>query len=459
MKKFPLLYLSIAIVSLFFVSCLESDDDFEIKPEPYAMLRSLTIADISTTLSTKTEDGRDSTFIRITPGVMYQFNIDQENRLVYNTDSLPVGTDITRVVTDIKCDGIAYIYADSIENFRLFSNSDSIDYTKPARLLIIATDNSYMREYTVKLNVHTVDPDKLNWVKSSAVPVEAATEMRLFEKDGSLALFSVAENGAVSYSSAALPTVSEWTTMQIDNFPAGANMNSMTLFGGNYYVVAGGKLYVSADASSWTEVAAGNNFVTLFAASDEDNVMWAAVNDSLAYTSDVASGFTMVEPLPSGFPLYGLSSSVNALRTNMKINRYLLIGRSSETAYAQPVVWSKLTAERSWTQYRPSSYNEKLCPSLQPLIVLPYNAQLYAFGGKGVVNGKEVESMSAIYVSRDNGLTWSATEVNAPELPAEVASTEAPIAATVDSNENIWLVVAGGNGTIWRGRMNKFDLK
>ncbi|MBQ4039094.1 MAG: hypothetical protein IJD05_06285, partial [Bacteroidaceae bacterium] len=243
MKKFPLLYLSIAIVSLFFVSCLESDDDFEIKPEPYAMLRSLTIADISTTLSTKTEDGRDSTFIRITPGVMYQFNIDQENRLVYNTDSLPVGTDITRVVTDIKCDGIAYIYADSIENFRLFSNSDSIDYTKPARLLIIATDNSYMREYTVKLNVHTVDPDKLNWVKSSAVPVEAATEMRLFEKDGSLSLFSVAENGAVSYSSAALPAVSEWTTMQIDNFPAGANMNSMTLFGGNYYVVAGGKLY------------------------------------------------------------------------------------------------------------------------------------------------------------------------------------------------------------------------
>ncbi len=459
MKKFPLLYLSIVIVSLLFVSCFEADDDFDIKREPYALLRSLSIADISTTFTTKTEDGRDSTFVRITPGVKYQFNIDQERGLVYNSDSLPVGTDITRVVTDIKCDGIAYIYADSIENYRIFSNSDSIDYTKPARILIISTDNSYSREYTVQVNVHTVDPDMLNWVKSSAIPVAAPAEMRVFEKDGHLALFSVAENGTVSLSTAVLPSASEWTTSQADNFPANANMNSMNLFGGNYYVVADGKLYTSTDALVWNETSAGRNFITLFAASDEDNVMWAAVNDSLAYMTDAASGFTMVEPLPADFPIYGLSSSVNPLRTNMKINRYLLVGRSSEAAYAQPVVWSKLTAERSWTHYRPSSYNDKLCPSLNPLIVLPYNAQLYAFGGKGVVNGEEIESLSAIYVSRDNGLTWSPTLVNAPKLPAEVASTEASFTAMVDNNENIWLVIGGESGAVWRGRMNKFDLK
>ena len=96
------------MVSLFFVSCFESDDNFDIEPEPYAVLRSLSISDISTKITVKTEDGRDSTYAKITPGVKYQFNIDQERGLVYNTDSLPVGTDITRVVTKINCDGIAY---------------------------------------------------------------------------------------------------------------------------------------------------------------------------------------------------------------------------------------------------------------------------------------------------------------------------------------------------------------
>lgn len=69
MKKFPLLYLSLAMVSLLFVSCFGSDDSFDIEPEPYAVLRSLSISDISTKITVKTEDGRDSTYAKITPGV------------------------------------------------------------------------------------------------------------------------------------------------------------------------------------------------------------------------------------------------------------------------------------------------------------------------------------------------------------------------------------------------------
>ena len=447
------------MVSLLFVSCFGSDDSFDIEPEPYAVLRSLSISDISTKITVKTEDGRDSTYAKITPGVIYQFNIDQERGLVYNTDSLPVGTDITRVVTKINCDGIAYIYADSIENFRLFSNSDSIDYTKPARVMIISTYNSYSREYTITLNVHTVDPDKLNWVKGVAAPVGNATELRLFEKEGSLALFSKSADGEVSVSTASLPEASEWVSAIVENFPANANFNSMTLFGGTYYVVADGKLYASADALSWNDISAGNEFATLFGASEEDNVMWAVVNDSLARTADAASGFTLVEPVHPEFPQYGLSSVVTPLRTNMNINRFLLVGRSSEAVYSQPAVWSKLTAERSWSYYRPSSYNEKLCPALESLVVLPYDGLLYAFGGKGVAGGQEVKPLSAIYVSRDNGLTWSSKLVNAPELPAEISELDVPFAAIVDSDENIRLILGGENGAMWRGRMNKFDLQ
>ena len=61
-------------------------------------------------------------------------------------------------------------------------------------------------------------------------------------------------------------------------------------------------------------------------------------------------------------------------------------------------------------------------------------------------------------MSRDNGLTWEVSKEDGPSLPAELSGVDAPFAAFVDADGNIWLAVCGENGAIWRGRMNKFDL-
>ena len=91
-------------------------------------------------------------------------------------------------------------------------------------------------------------------------------------------------------------------------------------------------------------------------------------------------------------------------------------------------------------------------------MVFPYDDKLYAIGGHGVVGDAEVASLSTIYVSRDNGLTWEPAGEDGPSLPAELAGVNAPFAAYVDADSNIWLVVCGENGAIWRGRMNKLDI-
>jgi hypothetical protein len=91
-------------------------------------------------------------------------------------------------------------------------------------------------------------------------------------------------------------------------------------------------------------------------------------------------------------------------------------------------------------------------------VVFPYDGKLYAIGGKGTVEDAQVEALSAMYVSIDNGLTWEESDKDDFSLPAEVAGIDAPFTAFVDDNGNIWLVVCGENGAIWRGRMHKFDL-
>ncbi len=458
MKKiFSLCLMTMATIMLF-TSCLETDGALAEKYEPYAVLRSVSISDIDTKYIIKGEDGKDSTIVKTVKGENYPFAINQETYEAYNVDSLPVGTDITKVATRISCDGVAYLYVDSLQSYELFVESDSFDYTTPLKILIASTDGTYAREYKISLNVHTVDPNQLYWNKIAATPSESCASVRMLQKDDKLHLFSCDDEGNIALSTMSAFNSEAWETTPVVGLPQSSNMNSLILYAGKFYIAADGGVYSSTDGAAWENVPCAANVATLFAASDKDNAVWAVANDSLAYTSDVTSGFTFVQPLVTKFPLYDLSSVILPLRTNLNINRYTLVGRVSQDTQSQPQVWSRLSSERKWVNYSPSSYNTKLCPALESLVVFPYDDKFYAIGGKGTVAGTEVEALSAIYVSRDNGITWEAADDKGPSLPAELSGVDAPFTAFVDGDRNIWLAVYGENGAIWRGRMNKLDL-
>ena len=456
MKKIFSLCLMALTMMLTFTSCLESDGALAVKYYPYAILRSVKISDIETKYLIKTEDGNDSTIVKTVRGEYYPFAINQETGEAYNVDSLPVGTDVTKVATEINCDGIAYLYVDSLQKYELFVESDSFDFTNPLKILVSATDGSYSREYKISLNVHTLDPNQLYWNKMAENPAAASAAVRLLVKDENIFLFGCDADGNVALSVAPVSNVASWSSKSVAGLPQSPNMNSLVLYAGSFYIVVDGSIYASADGEAWESVACDANVTTLFAASDKDNIIWAVANDSIACASDLSAGLTFVQPLADKFPLNNLSSVVQPLRTNLNINRYILVGSTAQGG--QPQVWSRLSSERKWVNYSPSSYNTKLCPALESLTVFPYDGKLYAIGGKGIVAGAEVEALSTIYVSRDNGLTWEPFDEDGPSLPAELAGVDVPFAVFVDGNGNIWMAVCGENGAIWRGRMNKLDI-
>lgn len=457
MKKTIALYSTLVLLAFSFVSCLESDDDsYELYP--YAALRSVTIGNINTKYNYTTSDGVDTSVVKVVAGAYYPFTVNQETYEAYNVDSLPLGTDVTRVATTVSCDGVAYIFVDSLNSFRMFSNGDSLDFVKPKRFLFTSTDGTYMREYEIRLNVHTVNPDELNWSRISNNPATANEAVRLFEKDGFLYLFGCDAENALTLSVASLSDASVWKTETVTAPFSSCNMNSLSLLNGVFYVVSDGGLYASVTGADWHEIPNAPVCQTLFAASDADNVIWAIANDSLAYSENLAEGFVMSEPLPSMFPSYDLSSVISTLRTNTGIRRCLLMGRTEPGVLSQPQVWGKLSTENLWSHYKPSSYNELLCPSLESMNVVSYDGKLYAIGGAGFAYGKKVEPLSAIYVSTDNGITWSVADDDGPSLPDGVSGNDSPFTIFVDSDNCIWLVICGDDGGIWRGRMNRFDL-
>ena len=145
--KFRSVIVSFLIVSFALSSCLDSDDNYEFSSD--ATIHAFGIDTIH--------------------GKHYKFTIDQLNRLIYNRDSLPVGSDtiIDRILIDTMT-VTGWITSGSPTD-TVFVISDSVDLrpamNNDAGMLFKAhaADGVTVREYKLKVNVHLQDPDSLVW--------------------------------------------------------------------------------------------------------------------------------------------------------------------------------------------------------------------------------------------------------------------------------------------------------
>lgn len=99
------------------------------------------------------------------------FSIDLVNARVFNADSLPYGTDVSRLVVNIGVSGCSAAEltfkqsetTDTVVNY-LTNSTDSICFTYgPATLHLVSTDQTTERNYYIEVNVHKMKPDSLYW--------------------------------------------------------------------------------------------------------------------------------------------------------------------------------------------------------------------------------------------------------------------------------------------------------
>ena len=133
-----------------------------------------------------------------------------------------------------------------------------------------------------------------------------------------------------------------------------------------------------------------------------------------------------------------------------------MAGNRSVTSYPDDdaaMLWSRTSIEEGgaavWAYFNVSPDNRYACPQLEALHLLRYGDVLLALGGASL-DGVSHQSLDALYVSRDNGVTWKNDGIYV--LPDEVSGRYAVLSAAVDADCYLW-VVAGGQ--IWRGRLNE----
>lgn len=239
-------YIIIAVASIGVVACNEDSD------EPTTVSANVMVTSFSLNANDSVLDNLDSVF----------FTIDLVNAKVFNADSLPYGTDVSRLVVNIGTYGSSVAelsiprpgQSDSIVNY-LKNSTDSIDFSNgPVNLHLVALDGTSQRDYTISVNVHTIKPDSLYWNKISLnkLPSQASPTEQKTVRYNDMAVCLTKSPAQYTLATISNPANFYWNQQEV-SFPFTPDVNSLNATANALYILdTDGNLYSSVDGISWT---------------------------------------------------------------------------------------------------------------------------------------------------------------------------------------------------------------
>lgn len=453
-------------------SCLSDDNDYDLTYYKDTAITSFSLGTLKRIMTTKAktevnEDGtpKDSTYTVAVTGSNYKFNIDQTGRKIYNNDSLPKGTDAAHILCTVysKNGGIITIKDVDSDTLRYYSNADSIDFTREREFRVYSTDGSVYRKYDVEVRVHKEVPDSFTWINDGATTAFTSMQgMKAVTLNGHVMVFGRTGNYTTGYTAAG-SNGARWTDLNTGTSLDADAYKSMTVKNGRLFTVSGGTLMTSADGTSWQTTGtaalkrlAGAGSRKLYAIDNEGDIVSSGDNGSTWTKDALADDKTML-------PKDEINLCSMPLKTNKNDERIIISGNRDLNEYPEDsiaVAWNKIeeyadnSVQHKWMPCNEENMNR--LPRLSEMTMLAYDSQLAALGGKGLGSSKALP-FSNIYVSRDNGLTWHTDSRYI--LPEEFNNNGSDVfTMTVDNDKFIW-IICGGNGTVWRGRLNKVGWK
>lgn len=450
-------------------SCLSSDE------ADYSQYRdcditAFSVGDINTTRHTLTAAGKDSTYTETLSGDSIKWEIDQLAGKIYNLDSLPVGTNVEKIVATISANGT--VARDSAGTLLYFGNgSDSLNFTNPQIFRIIPYANANKgdyttdyRQYTVEVRVHQVDPDAWTWDNlpaATSFPGSAFTAgQKAVEMDGTIYVFGT--DGTTPKVSTST-NGETWTEAEPLTGYAGIDYASVladTESGKFYAKAADGSLCSSTDGAAWAQVSTnGGTISTLLY--KENKTFYAVAGGKLMSMGEDGRLTTLDVDGDEGYlPAANIHSFTFPGSVIGENSRSVLLGTGAQAADTAVVAWVKTAVESDWMYIGNSGDNPgvKACPAFNHLAVFPYGSKLVAFGGDNTASGAKMKGFENVYVSDDYGISW---------LPSEGKNVFPDAFRTDDvRNRAFSYLIKGGRlwifwsapvdgAYIWRGNLNK----
>ncbi len=350
------------------------------------------------------------------------FSIDLENAQIFNADSLPYGTDISRLIPSITTvstvSAVTLTFTteegtDSVVNY-LTSSTDSIDFSyPPVKLKVTSQSGTVERLYEIRVNVHQTKPDTLAWnsIQSASLPTSLSSlKAQRTAKHGDTYYCLTEGNGVYCLATTTNPADPQWTTAEI-SLPFTPDVNSLRQTDDAMYMMSqDGDLYTSQDFASWTCVDSGWHY------------LYGGYEDQLMGCKESAGAYKIVSypngdewAMPSSFPVSGCSVPV-VYDTQMSYTaQMLMVGGYDSDGDMLDTTWA--FDGDTWANITRAALTEPI----SEMAVVPYDlfsvtSSTWApvqYPALVAVGGLTEEGINrTVYYSRDWGMTWA----EAPDL-------------------------------------------
>ncbi len=454
MKKPFFVFAALLLAGLVLLSCSsKSEEDVTYSDKCY--ISSFVLGQLTRTVHTKDISGNDSTYKLSFYGSSYKMLIDQRQQIITNRDSLPQYTNVSAVLATITGSGtITYATSSDATEWTKFSESDSIDFSRPLVFRVTAPDGENYRDYKLKVNVRQARPDDYTWSRMTDVRSTNGTLdncQLLFVDHKPLIFTSEGSTGKVYVTKGTASIPVEWTEQECTGLGTAPVVGSAQYFDGKFWMSCDQSLYTSTDAVTWEQVIAtdGTQIIRLVAASE------TALYASIAGTAGVAAmarsfdGLTWTPMSVEGGGFTGQPYAALAYQQDNGNHRVVMVDNVTDGA-APLSVWNLLeNSNEGWVLFAQAGDNNYLLPACEHLDIFVYDKCLFAVGGKRL-QSDITNALSKAFVSFDNGITWLEDENFVP--PTQVQGTTGAVAAATEG-EYIW-IVAGSQ--VWRARLNSY---
>ncbi len=424
-----------------FASCLKSTDDNTTYYDDTAVT-AFKLGTVNQYKTTKAKDGvTDSTYKVSYSASSYTFYIDQLQRVIYNPDSLPYGTDATKIVCTLttKNGGTAVITLKNQageDSLAYYSSTDSVDFSSPRKVRVYSNSNAAYRDYTVRVNVHQQTGEEMSWRSTTFATLSTVGARKMVYNASELYLFGVKDGQTVVFRQ-------NGTAMEqlAPTFGADAYKSAVAL-GGYLYVLNGGSVMRSADGSTWQQMGSDASLTQLVGAGSAK--LYALTADGIKASADNGATWAAesLDDDAANLPTDNVSFVCMTAKANAQTNNLILVGQRGD----KTVIWRKVeenatgAQSQPWAFYTQDDYNKLALPFLANLQVMGYDDGLIALGG----------DFSTFYESKDQGITWIATDDMA--LTSAFGLAASPFAMVADSN-NYMHISKAGSTAVWLGRL------
>lgn len=351
------------------------------------------------------------------------FTVDYDRGLIYNADSLPVGTDISGLKVKVNFQNTvssaifsitgATSQADTTIEYTA-SMSKKLDFTGKTLLTVTSADKSQVKEYEVKVLVHKANPDLLVWpmewrrdlpgYSSSATGLKTVQQGEVYRT----MVYNGTECKMLSSSSL---FGGSWSSQTVD-MPFTPQVSTLTAIDEALFILAeDGTLYASTDGTDWASCGViWHNLLGAY----EDRVLGILSGDDGYYHDEYPhiEDF-IVTPVEDGFPVSHSSDMIQTDYTWSLSSQAMLVGGYDSDGKLVSDVWGY--DGEQWAKIN-NSHNHSL-PALADATLFSYctykklpgvrryglQQTWYVMGGRlsdGTLNGK-------IYLSNTQGIVWT----------------------------------------------------